>query len=144
MLDFNRSAPQANTNASTSSAAGTSRADLPKANGWLNFGYTVEIGADAEGNEETRFVSLPVGIPLDTMEPLTINSRNQEFAQFQAARNDLLDQLKIVLGTMAPGEERILCVDGTTGLSVQLRRINDPAAVPAADASNKFAIKLAI
>ncbi len=130
MLDFNRS--------STGSSP-SSRSDLPKATSWLNFGYTVEI---ADG--ETRFVSLPVGIPLDTMEPLTINSRNTEFAQFQAARNDVLTQIKEVAASMKPGEERIICVDASSGLAVQLRRVNDAAPVPAADASNPYAVKLAI
>lgn len=142
MLDFNRG-----TIGGTAPVAGAStgsKRDLPKANGWLNFGYTVVIAGAAEGETEERFVSLPVGIPVDTMEPLAINSRNQQYAQFQSARNDLLAQLKAALATMQPGEEKIVALDPQTGLSVQLRRVNDPAAVPAADASNPFAIKLGL
>ncbi len=134
MLDFNRS--------STAPQSGASRSDLPKATSWLNFGYTVEIGSGKDA--DTRFVSLPVGIPLDTMEPLAITSRNSEFAQFQAARNDVLSQIKSVADSMKPGEERIICVDATSGLAVQLRRVNDAVVAPAADASNPYAVKLAL
>jgi hypothetical protein len=141
MLDFNRGGQSA------APAAGQSRQDLPKATAWLNIGYIVTIAAatasDPEATED-RFVSLPVGIPLDTMEPLTINSRNTEFAQFQSARNGLLDQLKTKAASMKPGEECILALDGNTGLAVQLRRVNDAAPVPAADASNPFAATIDI
>jgi hypothetical protein len=76
------------------------------------------------------------------MEPLAITSRNTEFAQFQAARNNLLDQLKAAAANLNPGEEKIISIDGNTGLAVQMRRVNDPAETPAVDESNAFVAKL--
>lgn len=118
-----------------SAKGGAAREDKPKAQFWLNIGYSVEH-TTAEG-EETRFVSLPTGIPVDTQEPLATNSRNAEFAQFQSARNDLHDQIMELCKTLAPGEERML------NLQIQLRRVNAEAAeIPAEQ--NVFVRKLAL
>lgn len=107
-------------------ATSTTKTDKPKAEFWLNVGYPVEYKTQTpEGVvTEIRFVSLPVGIPLDTQEDLPTTSRNEQYAQFQAARNDLLAQLKEAARSLAPGEEQ------TINLSLQLRRVNgeQPAA----------------
>ncbi|MFP3681450.1 hypothetical protein SB725_30690, partial [Pseudomonas sp. SIMBA_041] len=63
--------------------------EAPKAQFWLNIGFVAEGTAKPEEGKDDVFVSLPVGIPLDTMERLKTNSSNEEFAQLQAARNDL-------------------------------------------------------
>lgn len=114
--------------------AGGDKRDLPKAQFWLNVGYSVEV--DTEEGVENRFVSLPVGIPLDTQEKLPTNSRNQQFAQFQSARNDLMDQILEVAQSLTPGEERIL------NLEIQLRRVNEETVV--SSTNNPFAKKLSI
>lgn len=128
-IDFTRSfAPKA------APIASNSAADRPKANFWLNVGYSVPVAytnPDGTVSNETKFVSLPVGIPLDTMEKLSINSRNVEYASLQGARNDLFDQIMAVASKMAAGEEQIL------NLELQLRRINDDAK-PIAAAENVF------
>lgn len=105
-----------------------------KAQFWLNIGYSSGV---TDENGEEKFVSLPLGIPLDTQEHLATNSKNAEFAQFQAARNDLLDQLMEAAKSLAPGESRVV------KLEVQLRRVNEEAAAIPAD-QNMFARKLAI
>src|SRR5690606_19606928 len=103
--------------------------DRPKAQLWLNIGYDSGVPDD---DGKTRFVSLPTGIPLDTQEKLPVNSRTRDFAAFQSARNDLLDQILSVGKTLAPGEER------TLNLVIQLRRVNaDLEAIPADE--NQFA-----
>lgn len=94
--------------------------DRPKAEFWMNIGYTSDVMVNDE--LETRFISLPTGIPLDTQEKLPTNSRNQVFAAFQGARNDLLDQVMAVAKKLAPGEERIIGEAG--GLQIQIRRVN--------------------
>jgi hypothetical protein len=107
---------------------------------WMNIGYLVETG-----NEEqpTMFVSLPTGIAIDTMKPIEIKSRNQQFAAFQSARNDLLEQVKAAGAELKPGEERI--IGGENGsLAIQLRHVNDPVVAPAADETNPFAKKLTL
>jgi hypothetical protein len=145
MLSFATLGQQGNSTVAGAAAPSTSKRDLPQANIWLNFGYTVMLTSrDAEGNEATeeRFVAIPVGIPLDTMEPIQIKTRSAEFAQFQAAQNDLLAQLKELGTQLQPGEARIVALDPNTGLSVQMRRINGPVEAPAADANNPFVAKL--
>ena len=89
---------------------------------------------------EQRFVSLPVGIPLDTMEPLPTNSRNADFAAFQAARNNLHDQFMAVAAKLQPGEEKIIGL-GDSGLALQIRRVNEEAA-PIAAGNNPFVAAL--
>lgn len=92
------------------------RSERPKAQLWLNIGYSSGV-KDEEGND--RFVSLPLGIPLDTQEHLPTTSRNIDYANFQAARNNLLDQIMEAGKALKPGESRLL------NLEIQLRRIND-------------------
>ena len=123
-------------NQNTAPAAG-SKEQKPKAQFWLNVGYDSGI---PDENGENKFVSLPVGIPLDGMELLPTNSRNKDFAAFQAARNDLYEQIMEVCKSLEPGESRILG-DSSGGLQVQVRRVNDDAAAPDL-ATNQFAKKL--
>lgn len=118
--------------ASSTNVASAAKADRPKSQFWINIGYDSGV-QDAEGNN--RFVSLAVGIPLDGQEKLPTNSRNAEFAAFQAARNDLAEQIMAVAQTLQPGEERLL------NLQVQLRRINEEHAEIAPE-NNQFARKL--
>jgi hypothetical protein len=107
--------------------------ERPKSQFWLNIGYVAE-GAGKEG--EDTFVSLPTGLALDTMEKLSTNSSNQEFAQLQAARNDLLDQLLAQAKDLKPGEDMIF------NLQLQIRRVREDQAVSTGE-DNKFARKLA-
>jgi hypothetical protein len=110
--------------------------DRPKAQFWMNVGYQVEL--ETEEGLETRFVSTPTGIPLDTQEKLETNSRNSNFAAFQGARNDLLDQIMEVCNGLAPGEEKLI-----TGLTIQVRRVNgDQPAINVE--SNPFRRKLSL
>ena len=119
-------------------ATNSSKDDRPKAQFWLNIGYPVTV-KNGEG-EEQRFVSLPTGIPLDTMEALATNSRNAEFAAFQAARNNLHDQFMAVASQLQPGEEKIIGL-GDSGLALQIRRVNEEAA-PIAAGNNPFVTAL--
>lgn len=116
----------------------------PKADVWLNVGYTVEVDVLENGvtSKESRFVSLPFGIAFDTMELLNTNSQNVGFSAFQAARNDLHGQIMQVAKTMAPGEEKI--IGGIAGgLQIQLRRVAAPIGAPVAS-SNPFMKALAM
>lgn len=109
-----------------------SREDLPKAEFWLNIGYVSNV-KDDEGND--KFISLPMGIPLDTQELLPTNSRNVDYAQMQAARNNLHEQIMKIAAQLQPGDETHL------NLVVQLRRVNEEA--PAVDpANNPYAVGL--
>lgn len=103
-------------------AASAAKADRPKAQYWLNIGYVVQVPVEGGGTEQ-RFVSLPSGIPLDTMEEVKTNSSNVLFAQLQAARNDLFGQLMDQAKTLAPGEDKIFGEEG--GLQIQLRHVRE-------------------
>ena len=98
--------------------------DRPAAKLWLNVGY------DANG----RFVNLPVGIPVDTMELLPIRGQNEEWAQFQSARNDLLKAIQEAGDNLEPGAEV------EVKLVVKLRKVNEEIEVKPED--NEFATDL--
>ena len=100
---------------STAAAPANAR---PKAQVWMNIGYEIEVPS-TEGTMETRFINLPMGLPLDTMEEVPTTSSNQVFAAMQVAKNDLLKQLLAAAAELVPGQERIV------NLQVQLRRVND-------------------
>lgn len=115
----------------------TKTEDRPAANYWLNIGYPVEV-QNEEGVTETRFVSLPVGIPLDNQKLLPTNSRNEGFAQFQSARNDLHAQLMALAEGLAAGEEKMI------NLQIQLRRVNEENTASKPGSGNPFSKKLSL
>ena len=98
---------------------------------WINVGY--KTGVEREDGSEI-IVTLPFGIPLDSMQYVQTNSKNQEWVELQQARNSLLDDLRKAASELAPGEEKELT------LSVTLRRATE-AVSEVADGSNKFARK---
>ena len=125
ILDFDTAAKT-----NTAAASGTGRngrtqaQDRPAAKLWLNVGY------DANG----RFVNLPVGIPVDTMELLPIRGQNEEWAQFQSARNQLLKAIQQAGDNLEPGAEV------EVKLTVKLRKVNEEIEVKPED--NEFAADL--
>jgi hypothetical protein len=106
--------------------------DLPKSQIWINLGFTAE-GAGAEG--EDVFVSLPYGLPLDSMEHVNTKSKNADYSALQHARNDLLDQVKEASATLQPGESMLVT------LEIQIRRIEEEVE-EAPVANSKFARQL--
>lgn len=91
---------------------------------WLNLGYSVD-GAD----EKFGFVSLPLGIALDAVEPFQIRGQNEEFKNFRFAQNDLLAEIRDAAAKLQPGESISL------NLEVQLRRVTEDAVAPSPDAN---------
>lgn len=131
-LQFNKvfGAPKA-----AAASAAPTQDDRPKAQFWLNIGYEADHVID--GEETPRFISLPVGIPLDTMETLPTNSRNQVYALQQAARNDLMAQLIAHAQNLQPGQSTIV------NLQIELRRVNEDAG-PVDTAHSPFARQLSL
>jgi predicted RNA-binding protein with PIN domain len=84
------------------------------------------------------FLSLPIGIPLDTQDRLPETSSNKEFAQMQAARNNIMDQLIAYANTMEPGQDIVI------DLQVQLRRVKETQEVSTKVGENKFAMDLGL
>ena len=124
ILDFDSAAKTNTAAASGTSNRRTQAQDRPSAKLWLNVGY------DANG----RFVNLPVGIPVDTMELLPIRGQNEEWAQFQSARNQLLKAIQEAGDNLEPGAEV------EVKLTVKLRKVNEEVEVKAED--NAFAADL--
>lgn len=132
-LDFNlikNSAPSNNNSAA--------KADRPQAKFWLNIGYSMEVEAVENGKvvgKENRFISLPVGIPLDTMEPVSTKSNSEDYRNLQSARNSLHDQIMAAVANLPAGESKIL------NLQVEVRRVKEEVA-PTPAAKNVYVVKL--
>ena len=125
--------------AAKKSAADATDTPRVKAQIWLNLGYEIEVPT-SDGTMETRFINLPMGQPLDTMEEVATTSSNEVFAAMQIAKNDLLKQLLAAAADLPAGGERIV------NLQVQMRRVNDASAnATLADPSvNPFLRKIAL
>ena len=124
ILDF--TAPAAQT-ARISNRRGGPRLDangqpLPESKLWLNFGYT----------KNDKFISLPLGLAVDTMEPMVARGQNVEFNKQVAAQNGLLKAIQDAGFKLEPGETQ------TIVLECQLRRVNEKMEI--ADEDNEFAI----
>lgn len=104
------------------SATGINDEAKPKSKVWLNVGYEVN----------GKFVSLPLGLPIDTMDSAEIRGQNEDFVKLRTAQNELLEALKNAGQNMAPGQEQ------TVNLQVRLRRVNEELVVDRA--SNEYAI----
>jgi hypothetical protein len=121
-------------------ATNTGDGEKQKVQLWLNIGYW--IPGETEDDDD-RFVSLPMGIGLDTMGRLATNSSNLKFADFQAARNGLLDQLMEIGNKLAPGEERSLGLGDDSPLCLQIRRVSEEKAERSVEVGvNRFVKKL--
>jgi hypothetical protein len=93
--------------------------DKPKSQLWVNVGYSIEV----EG--ESVFVSIPMGIPLDSIKELPTNTRNSEYNLLNQARNQLLADITAASEDLESGESHVL------ELEVQLRRIDkEPDPLP--------------
>lgn len=90
--------------------------DRPQAEFFINVGVTVPM-PDEEGNMVDTFLSLPYGLPLDTMSELVIRGNNEVWNNQAAARNELLKALVKMGGELEVGSGQEL-----PKLQVQLYR----------------------
>ncbi|UZV39791.1 hypothetical protein [Xanthomonas virus PB119] len=98
----------------------------PKAQVWINVGYEID-STDKDGNAIVEFISLPTGIPVDTMDSLPANQRDPYFQMKQQASNKLLDQVKARGAKLQPGEEVVIGARGS--LQIQIRRVKAEAEI---------------
>lgn len=117
----------------TNSTSTASKDERPQAQFWMNIGFMSE---NPETGEEL-FVSLPVGLPLDTMAAMKVSGNNAEWRQLAAAKNALLEQLQQAVQAMEPGAEHTI-----PGLTVQVRRVNSETGEDSSNA-NPHMVKLA-
>jgi hypothetical protein len=88
--------------------------ERPRAKIWANIGYM----------KGERFINLPLGSPIDTMEPSNVRGQNEDWVTLQNDRNEFLADLQTIGADMKPGEERELF-----NVIVKLRRVNDDLVV---------------
>lgn len=99
--------------------------ERPKAKVWMNSGY------EANG----KFVTLPFGQPLDTMEPIDIRGHNPDYIKFCQARNAFLAAMQQIGDSLQPGEEVII-----DNVQIRIRRVlEDSAAETVAD--NEYVVE---
>lgn len=91
----------------------------PSSQIWLNIGFNVQ-GVDADGKPTSTFVSLPVGLPLDSMEPMSAKGKNPDWLALVAGKNALLAHVKGATTALEPGAGIVL-----EGLTVQAYRRNE-------------------
>lgn len=96
--------------------------DKPKAKVWLNIGY--EAGG--------KFINLPIGLPIDTMDPAEIRGQNVDWVKQRTAQNQLLKALQDLGLKMQPGEERDI------NLTLRMRRVSEELSV--SQEENEYAI----
>lgn len=109
-IDFNQ--PQAANTTNT----GAAPAARPQAKLWLNVGVTMPF-TQADGTVEDVFVSLPIGIALDTMTPMKGNS------SLAKRKNALLSKLQGLCLSVDQGGSQDL-----NGMKMVLTRASDTAA----------------
>lgn len=103
----------ARNNAASSKSARPAAEDRPVAQTWMNIGYMA-------GDE---FINLPLGLAIDTMEPVVAKGQSEKWIQTQTARNELLKAIQQAGDELKPGEFAIL------PLQIQIRRVNDQVVI---------------
>lgn len=117
-LKFGKNAPKASTV--------TVVEEKVKSQLWVNVGYSIEVDG------VNVFVSIPMGIPVDSIKELPTNTRNAEFNLLNQARNQLLADITAGSEDLEAGESHVL------ELEVQLRRIDKEVDPLPAGSSNPF------
>ena len=135
LIDFSKNqtaAPTARTANGRQRPVDANGNPLPQAKLWLNFGYLI---AD-------RFISLPLGLPIDTMQSRELRGTSQEFLKLVSAQNDFLGSLQSMIETLNPGDEAVLMeqeMPNGVKMQVRLRRTVGEVAV---EGPNDFAVDL--
>lgn len=107
------------------------QADQEKAEFWLNIGYETSVTNEDTGKEETIFVSLARGIPLDSIKPFDVSkTRSDNMAALRDAQNGLHESFMAEARALEPGEAKLLIVDADIGLAVQVKRVKAEQAIP--------------
>lgn len=105
-----------------SKPAGRSNEPRPQAEFFINVGVPITRTIERDGQmvEEEILLSLPFGLPLDTMNELVIRGNNEQWNADAAARNELLKALVKMGEGLDAGTGKML-----PKLAVQLYRRKD-------------------
>jgi hypothetical protein len=88
-----------------------------KTQSWLNIGFT-----STDSNGDDVFISLPLGLAIDTMKPSNVPNKDSDYRDMTIAKNELLDQLQKLIAGMEPGQTEII-----ETLQIQVRRVDEAA-----------------
>ena len=116
-------------------AAAPAAEDRPKSMLWANIGYYTPM-VNAEGVTENVFISVPVGIPLDTMKPVSVPRPEGFFKDLRSAQNQLLTGLQEMISQIPAGDNAVI-----PELQVQIVHVND---APIVESNNIVAPKFSL
>ena len=117
-IDFNEPAANNTNNGATQ--------QRPQAKTWLNIGTYMPF-TQSDGTVEQVFVGTPVGMPLDTQQPMKGNS------SLAKRKNGLLEKFQRAAMQLEPGESREVLHDKNTGIVMMITRVSDQASLPSDD-----------
>lgn len=135
-LDFSRFQSVFGDAANAPATTGKAKRDPAKI--WLNFGYQRPVIED--GVQKLVFVSLPFGIPVDTQDAKDLKGSNN-MLQLRKWQNELLEEVVRIGNDLQPGEEKILAMDSTNALAIQIRRVRDEVEADQIDSGVKFTLR---
>lgn len=121
VIDFNEN----NSNNNSNNGSGNNQ-QRPQAKTWLNIGTYMPF-TQSDGTVEQVFVGTPVGMPLDTQQPMKGNS------SLAKRKNGLLEKFQRAAMQLEPGESREVLHDQNTGIVMMITRVSDQASVPSDD-----------
>lgn len=94
---------------------------------YLNIGQTVDV-PQPDGSTAKEFVSIPVGISIDTMAPFKATGKDATWLAKVGIKNALLAQLQAFGENMDAGTSEMV-----EGLEIQILRRQTPAEAPSAE-----------
>ena len=100
------------------------REERPSANLWMNIGVTLMV-ENAEGVMEKKFISLPVGIPLDTTDPMEMRGSNKAWLEQVQVKNALLAFAQKTAASLEAGNGEFI-----DDFKVQVFKRNDATTAP--------------
>lgn len=106
---------------SNANAKRNSNANREQTMQWLNVGITCHV------NGEDKFVSLPLGIPLDSMEPKRYSGSNESYAEFVSAQNELIEAIKSLFQEIPQGTSKRL---NSRQFTLELRHAEEASTTP--------------
>ena len=85
----------------------SAKEDKKQAQIYLNIGITIPL-PNAQGETVDTFVSLPFGLPLDTMSKMVSRGNNPEWNQMVGLKNSLLEALSTLGESLEKGSGKVL------------------------------------
>ena len=125
VLDFNA--------AGNSNNAGNGATERVKAQHYLNIGYEAEWTDPETGEKFVEFISIPVGVAIDTMNPREVRGKDPKYRWILQSGNALLAQLQGMVASLPAGESGVIP-------ALEVRGTHASGAQPALDEATTAAV----